>query len=121
MESQNQKNKQHYFNETKNQKPNIKNLILIFSILILFIIGYQASKNNTINYKFENNNTEVEVIDSSGETPQTGVMDGSSGNTLEPTVNPLEEGPATIEDLGGNAGSTSIDELLKDKTIEVNK
>lgn len=94
---------------------NFQILILIIFILILIIVGYRASNSKSIDYKFAPNNTQVEVVGSSGQIPSnTSVQDSktSTGQQL---------GPATVQDLGGNSGATNIDELLKDKQIDVGK
>lgn len=95
---------------------NFQTLILIIIILILIFVGYQTSKNKTTNYKFEANNTEVEVVESAGENPiAQPIQDKPTDSTGQ------QLGPATVEDLGGNPGDTNLDQLLKDKQIELNQ
>lgn len=61
--------------------------------------------------------TEIEIINSSGEIPQTPLIGENRSKSNFP-----QQGPATIQDLGGNTSPPiSIEDLLKDKTIEISK
>ncbi len=95
---------------------NYKYLIPIVLIVILTIIGiiFTVSKTQAIPPSTSNNTSEVEVRSSDNLLPEnTAKPDNSSDNSVQ-------NGAATIEDLGGNKNShQNIDDLLKDKEIDV--
>ena len=63
---------------------------------------------------------EVQIIEANGNMPQTVPTEVKQDSTVG---SPMDaSNPATIEDLGGDRNApTNLDELLKDKNIEVNK
>lgn len=91
--------------------------IALIIILIALIIISNKSDNNKSSTSLNSDNFEVMVRDSSVSDTQN---DSSQDSTKSTDSNQL--GPATVQDLGGSSSSpTSIDELLKDKQIEVGK
>lgn len=88
-------------------------LIIVLITLIFIIKGNDDSKLPT---DLNSDNFEVIVRDSSvSDTPNNTSQDSTKNS------NSNQLGPATVQDLGGSTGSTGIDELLKDKQIEVEK
>lgn len=91
-------------------------LIIIIIVLIILAVFLPKSK-NTIDNSVNNNSTQVEIIDGQGYLPNSSGVTNSQNNSNSPQQN-----PATVEDLGGNATTSGgIDNLLKDKDIQVNK
>lgn len=87
-------------------KKNCQYLIPIILIILLVVIGIifiLSKKTQAIPASTNNDTSEVEVKN----------FDNSIDNTWQ-------NGAATVEDLGGNKNShQNIDELLKDKEIDV--
>ncbi|MCL5795359.1 MAG: hypothetical protein M1338_03295 [Patescibacteria group bacterium] len=94
-----------------------KYLIPIVLIIILVVLGiiFTISNNKQTPKSANNDANNVEVINSQDLLPQT-----QSKQEENNTDNSPQNGPATIEDLGGNrASQQNIDDLLKDKEIEI--
>jgi len=89
-------------------------IVLGSIILILLIIGLTYS-NKPSKAIQTGDSSNVTVIDSKGLAPNN-QSTSSSSQSIDNNL-----GPATVQDLGGNSGATNIDELLKDKQIEVGK
>lgn len=88
--------------------------VLVVFILIILAIFLPKSKDDTTS-EINNNPTQVEVIESGGTLPTSQGVENNKDNSNSPQQN-----PATVEDLGGNNTSSSgIDDLLKDKNIEL--
>jgi len=119
------KSKLHYSSkietETKSEKNNSKYIILAIFICILFGFGiYFSLSKKTTDYPYIPPEGEVKIIEANGNMPQTVPTEIKQDNTVG---SPMDaERPATIEDLGGDKNTpTNIDELLKDKNIDVSK
>jgi hypothetical protein len=94
-----------------------KIIILIFIGTILVILGiiFTINNNQPISTSTNNGANNVEVVNSQNLLPQTQAKPEETNTNSSP-----QGGPATVEDLGGSkSGTQSIDELLKDKEIEI--
>jgi len=103
----------------QNKKPSSSNtqfiilliIIVILTILAIFLPKAKDAQNNEVN----NNPASIEVIESQGTLPSSQGVGNSQENSNSPQQN-----PATIQDLGGdNSAPGNIDNLLKDKEIEL--
>lgn len=96
---------------SKNYRSQVLGLIVIIIIITIIGILYSNKSSQAVQTGDSSN---VTVIDSSGLAPNN-----QSTSTSQSVDNNL--GPATVQDLGGNSGATNIDQLLKDKEIQVGK
>lgn len=107
---------------TKNQRNNPVYFKIIFPItliivLIALIFIIKGSDDSKLPTDLNLDNFEVIVRDSFVSDTQN---NSSQDSTKSSDSNQL--GPATVQDLGGSSNSpTGIDELLKDKQIEVGR
>lgn len=96
---------------------NLQIMILIIATMILLGISIYFEKIKTAsNYRVpDTSNIQVEVTGGQGALPDNPAAKNNQDNSSSP-----QQGVATIQDLGGNASqSAGIDDLLKDKQIQV--
>lgn len=103
----NQNNNQAYF--------KIYSLIALIIILIALIIVFNKIGQKESSGVTDTDAVEIMVRDATAEDSQT------EKNNQQQSTDYQNLGPATVEDLGGSGNSVGIDELLKDKQIEVGK
>lgn len=99
---------------------NYKLIIIAILITIVFSAAIAIKNRNIHNYQDTPAQGIINVIDSTNSVPENNPVEKGKSDSVHSPANP--EKPATIEDLGGSRlAPGNIDQLLKDKNIEVNK